>query len=144
MKKKQIMLKWKKKKIKTHTRHYSIMIYDENAMEIGNKNTQYNVRKIKHAIITQRYKCLLHTKFGNQPYPDDTYDIINIYIYIYICKTQIDVQFSNIWPFFTFSNWRHWRILQMTSHPLGHSFETMMEKGQDQIQSTLYFYFSGP
>jgi uncharacterized protein (DUF736 family) len=35
-------------------------------------------------------------------------------------------------------------ILQMTSHPLGHGFETMMEKGQDQIQSTLYFYFSGP
>jgi hypothetical protein len=69
------MLKWKKKKIKTHTRHYSIIIYDENAMEIGNKNTQYNVRKIKHAIITQRYKCLLHTKFGNQPYPDDTYVI---------------------------------------------------------------------
>ena len=25
---------------------------------------------------------------------------------IYICKTQIDVQFSNIWPFFTFSNRR--------------------------------------
>jgi hypothetical protein len=24
----------------------------------------------------------------------------------------------------------------MTSHPLGHSFETMMEKGQDQIRST--------
>jgi hypothetical protein len=29
-------------------------------------------------------------------------------------------------------------------HPLGHGFETMMEKGQDQIQSTLYFYFSEP
>ena len=26
----------------------------------------------------------------------------------------------------------------MTSHPLGHGFETMMEKGQDQVQSTLY------
>jgi hypothetical protein len=24
-------------------------------------------------------------------------------------------------------------MLQMTSHPLGHSFETIMEKGQDQI-----------
>jgi hypothetical protein len=32
----------------------------------------------------------------------------------------------------------------MTSHPLGRGLETMMEKGQDQIQSTLYFYFSGP
>jgi hypothetical protein len=30
------------------------------------------------------------------------------------------------------------RRLQMTSHPLGHGFETMMEKGQDQVQSTLY------
>jgi hypothetical protein len=85
------------------------MIYDENAMEIGNKNTQYNVRKIKHAIITQRYKCLLHTKFGNQPYPDDTYDIQYIYIYIYVrlrstSNPQIGIQFSNICPFFTFSN----------------------------------------
>jgi hypothetical protein len=40
-------------------------------MEIGNKNTQFNVRKMKHASITQRYKCLLHANFGNQPYPDD-------------------------------------------------------------------------
>ena len=40
-------------------------------MEIGNKDTQYNVRKMKHATITQRYKCFLHAKFGNQPYPDD-------------------------------------------------------------------------
>jgi hypothetical protein len=39
---------------------------------------------------------------------------------------------------------RHWRILQMMSHPLGHGFETMMEKGQDQIQSILCFHFSGP
>ena len=30
---------------------------------------------MKHAIITQSYKCLLHAKFGNQPYPDD----INVY-----------------------------------------------------------------
>jgi hypothetical protein len=51
---------------------------------------------------------------------------------------QIGVEFSNIpkknvWPFSTFSNRR-----PMTSHPLGHGFETMMEKGQDQIQSTWY------
>jgi hypothetical protein len=46
-----------------HIRNYSILIYDENAMEIGNKITQYNVRKMKHAIITQRYKCLLHARF---------------------------------------------------------------------------------
>ena len=39
-------------------------------MEIGNKDTQYNVSKMNHTTITQRYKCLLHTKFGNQPYPD--------------------------------------------------------------------------
>ena len=41
---------------------------------------------------------------------------------------QIGVKFSNIWPFFTFSNRR-----PMTSHPLGNVFEAMMEKGQDQI-----------
>ena len=29
-------------------RNYSIIIYDENAMEIGNNGTQYNVRKMKH------------------------------------------------------------------------------------------------
>jgi len=40
-------------------------------MEIGNKDTQNNVRKMNLATITQRYKCLLHEKFGNQPYPDD-------------------------------------------------------------------------
>jgi hypothetical protein len=39
-------------------------------MEIRNKDTQYNVSKKNHATITQRYKCLLHAKFGNQPYPD--------------------------------------------------------------------------
>ena len=39
-------------------------------MEIGNKDTQYNVSKKNHTTITQRYECLLHTKFGNQPYPD--------------------------------------------------------------------------
>ena len=56
----------------------------------------------------------------------------------YTCKTQIDVQSlidvksSNIWPFLTNRRpiLRHCRILQMTSHPLGHGFETMMEKGQ--------------
>jgi hypothetical protein len=53
-----------------HIRNYSIIIYDENAMEIGNKDTQYNVSKKNHTTITQRYKCLLHAKFGNQPYPD--------------------------------------------------------------------------
>ena len=61
---------------------------------------------------------------------------------------QIGVQFSNIWPFFTFSNRRPITSLTYTSnvksHPLGHGCETMMEKGQDQIQSTLYFYFSRP
>ena len=31
---------------------YSIIIYDENTMEVGNKNTQYNAGKMKHAIIT--------------------------------------------------------------------------------------------
>jgi len=54
-----------------HIKKYSIIVYDENAMEIGNKDTQNNVRKMNHATITQRYKCLLHEKFGNQPYPDD-------------------------------------------------------------------------
>ena len=54
-----------------HLRKYNIIIYDKNAIEIGNKNTQFNVRKMKHASITQRYKCLLHANFGNQPYPDD-------------------------------------------------------------------------
>jgi hypothetical protein len=39
-------------------------------MEIGNKDTQYNVSKKNHTTISQRYKCLLHVKFGNQPYPD--------------------------------------------------------------------------
>ena len=39
-------------------------------MEIGNKDTQYNVSKKNHTTITQRYKCLLHAKFGNHPYPD--------------------------------------------------------------------------
>jgi hypothetical protein len=48
----------------------------------------------------------------------------NSQIYGRFLLSQIDVQL------------RHWRILQMTSHPLGHSFETMMEKGQDQIRST--------
>jgi transcriptional regulator of met regulon len=51
-------------------------------MEIGNKDTQYNVRKMKHATITQRYKCLLHAKFGNQPYPDDikVYSMLSLVI----------------------------------------------------------------
>ena len=31
-----------------HIRNYSIIIYDENAMEIGNKDTQYNVSKKNH------------------------------------------------------------------------------------------------
>ena len=54
----------------------------------------------------------------------------------YICKTQIDVQFSNIWPFFSFSNPRPMTSLtytSMTSHALWNVFEAMMEKGQDQI-----------
>jgi hypothetical protein len=56
-------------------------------MEIGNKDTQYHVRKTKHAIITQRYKCLLHSKLGNQPYPDD----INVYyiLSLVISHTQM-------------------------------------------------------
>ena len=60
--------KWRKTdnvKMKTkrwkHIRNYSIIIYDENPMEIGNKETiQYKciyVRKMKHAIKTKRYKC---------------------------------------------------------------------------------------
>jgi len=70
-----------------HIRNYSIIIYDENAMEIGNKDTQYNVRKMKHATITQRYKCFLHAKFGNQPYPDG----INVYymLSLVISHTQM-------------------------------------------------------
>ena len=38
-----------------------------------------------HAIITRRYKCLLHAKFGNKPYPDDInvyYIVINIFLLI--------------------------------------------------------------
>ena len=46
-------------------------------MEIGNKDTQYNVSKKNHTTITQRYKCLLHAKFGNQPYPDDIYTLLH-------------------------------------------------------------------
>jgi hypothetical protein len=65
---KNTMLKWKQKD--ESARNYSIIIYDENAMKIGNKDTQYNVSKKNHATITQRYKCLLHAKLGNQPYPD--------------------------------------------------------------------------
>ena len=34
----------------------------------------------------------------------------------YICKTQIDVQFSNIWPFLTFSNRRPMMSLSHTSN----------------------------
>ena len=45
----------------------------------------------------------------------------NSQIYGRFSLSQIDIQ------------WRHWRILQMTSHPLGNVFEEMMEKGQDQI-----------
>jgi hypothetical protein len=60
---------------------------------------------------------------------------IHLYIYVRLRSTsnpQIGIQFSNIWPFFTFSNRR---ILQIMSHPLGNVFffEAMMEKGQDQI-----------
>ena len=46
--------------------------------------------------------------------------ICNIHLY-YICKTQIDgqsqigIQFSNIWPFFTFSNQRPTTSLTYTS-----------------------------
>ena len=53
-----------------------------------------------------------------------------------ICKTRIDVQslidvqFSNIWPFFTFSNRRPMTSLTYTSIDV---FEAMMEKGQDRI-----------
>ena len=74
-------VKMKSKRWK-HIRNYSIIIYNENAMEIGNKNTQFNVRKMKHASITQRYKCLLHAKFGNQPYPDDikVYSMLSLVI----------------------------------------------------------------
>jgi transcriptional regulator of met regulon len=74
-------VKMKSKRWK-HIRNYSIIIYNENAMEIGNKDTQYNVRKMKHATITQRYKCLLHVKFGNQPYPDDikVYSMLSLVI----------------------------------------------------------------
>jgi hypothetical protein len=45
----------------------------------------------------------------------------NSQIYGCFSLSQIDVQ------------WRHSRILQMTSHPLGNVSEAMMEKGQDII-----------
>lgn len=35
-------------------------------------------------------------------------------------------------------------LLTYTSNKLGHGFETVMVKGQNQSQSTLYFYFGGP
>ena len=70
-------------------RNYSIIVYDENAMEIGNKDTQNNVRKMKHAIITQRYKYYLHAKFGNQPHPDDIN--INYILSLVISHTQDDI-----------------------------------------------------
>jgi hypothetical protein len=38
-----------------HIWNYSIIIYDENAMEIGNKDIQYNVSKKNHTTVTQRY-----------------------------------------------------------------------------------------
>jgi hypothetical protein len=60
MKKKTDNVNMKTKRWK-HIRNYSIIIYDENPMEIGNKETiQYKciyVRKMKHAIKTKRYKC---------------------------------------------------------------------------------------
>jgi hypothetical protein len=66
--------------------------------------------------------------------------------HMYISKTQIDVQslidvqFSNIWPFFTLSNLLDVRrILQMTSHLLGNVFEAIMEKEQDQIPDEGFF-----
>ena len=55
------------------------------------------------------------------------------YICTYICKTQIDVQFSNIWQFFTFSNRRPMTYTSNDVTPVRECFEAMMEKGQDQI-----------
>ena len=49
--------------MKAHKKLQHNYLNDENAMEIENK-TQYNVKKMKHAIIAQRYK-----------YPDDIYTI---------------------------------------------------------------------
>ena len=78
-----------KTKRRKQIRNYSIIVYDENAMEIGNKNTQYHiyVRKMKHAIITQRYKYYLHAKFGNQPHPDDIN--VNYILSLVISHTQM-------------------------------------------------------
>ena len=76
----------------------------------------------------------------------------------YICKTRIhvqsliDVQSSNpcsiptsqtsvpqIYVLFSNSQngaqWHHWRMLQITPHPLVQVFETMMEKGQKMKDS---------
>ena len=64
-------------------------------MEIGNKDTQYNVSKKNHTTITQRYKCLLHAKFGNQPYPD--YINVSYMLSLVINHTQI------ILPYMLFS-----------------------------------------
>ena len=58
-----------------YVRNYSIIICDENAMEIGNKDWHNTMPGKRYATKTQRYKCLLHAKFGNQPYPDE----INVY-----------------------------------------------------------------
>ena len=91
---KKYNVKMKTKRWK-HIRNYSIIIYDENAMEIGNKDTQYNVSKKNHTTITQRYKCLLHVKFGNQPYPD--YINVSYMLSLVINHTQI------ILPYMLFS-----------------------------------------
>ena len=47
---------------------------------------------------------------------------IGVQIYGRFSLSQIDVQ------------WRHWRMLQMTSHPLVQNFETMMEKDKTRFQ----------
>jgi hypothetical protein len=61
-------------------------------MEIGNKDTQYNVSKKNHTTITQRYECLLHTKFGNQPYPD--YINVSYMLSLVINHTQMILNIS--------------------------------------------------
>jgi len=56
-----------------------------------------------------------------------------------ILKSMSDFYVTDICTADLFSNsqidvqWRHWRMLQITSHPLGQVFEAMMEKRQDQI-----------
>jgi hypothetical protein len=87
-------------------------------MKIGNKDTQYNVSKKNHATITQRYKCLLHAKLGNQPYPD----YINVSYMLSLVINHIQMIYIDYYmAFFIFSSssitiYMYLILAKMTKH----------------------------